>query len=144
LKVINAIIIIIIIGHIHWCRDNLWHLWRSQNVTISKLWPGLFLWISPSFAKQIWSHFVHKCHKWSHILMWLVQPCFCFCHLENYLEWMESSKTYQKVSFVFVICLESGSERLWLVGSSNPRKKERKTARPNPRFMFAAWMLDQT
>jgi len=29
-------------------------------------------------AAHIWSHFVHKCHKWSQIQMWLVQTCLFF------------------------------------------------------------------
>jgi len=52
-------------------------------------------------AKQKWSHFGHKCHKWSHVQMWLLQTCFCFCFLDNGSEWMKSSKTYKKVSSVW-------------------------------------------
>jgi len=33
-------------------------------------------------AKQVWSYFGHKCHKWSHFQLWLVQTCFCF-----YFDW---------------------------------------------------------
>ena len=37
-------------------------------------------WFSTVFsAKQIWSHFGHKCHKWSQVQIWLVQTCFYFC-----------------------------------------------------------------
>ena len=48
---------------------------------------------------------------------------------------MESSKTFQKVSSVLVFCLESESERLWLVGSSSP-KKERKKDRPTQSMIY--------
>jgi len=67
-------------------------------------------------AKEIWSHFVHKCHKWSQIHMRLVQPCFCFCFDWNVSDWTKYGKTYQKVSSVSVFCLESGSERLLVSG----------------------------
>jgi len=63
-------------------------------------------------AKQVWSHFGHKYHKWSQIQIWLVQPCFCFCFDWNGSEWTKYGKTCQKVSSVSVFCLEFGSERL--------------------------------
>ena len=48
-------------------------------------------------AKQIWSQFGHKCHKWSQIRMRLVQTFFFFC-----FDWTKYEKTYQKVSSVSV------------------------------------------
>ena len=67
---------------------NVWHLWRSQNVTILDLWPRSHaVFFSIFLAKQIWLHFGHKCHKWSQIQMWLVQTCFCFCFDWSGSEW---------------------------------------------------------
>jgi len=71
---------------------------------------SVFFWVF--LAKQIWSHFDHKCHKWSQIQMWLVQTCFYFCLDKNISEWTKYGKTYQKVRSVSVFCLECGSERL--------------------------------
>jgi len=59
-----------------------------------------FFWVF--LAKQIWSHFGHKCHKWSQIQMWLVQTCFCFCFDWNGSEWTKYGKTYQKVCSISV------------------------------------------
>ena len=77
---------------------------------------GFFLVI---LVKQIWSHFGHKCHKWSRIKMWLVQTCFGFCFNWNGSQWMKYCKTYpwHKMSSVSVFSLESGSERLLVVVS---------------------------
>ena len=42
------------------------------------------LWIFPIFVnKTNLVKFDHKFHKWSHIQMWLVQTCFCFCFQGN-------------------------------------------------------------
>ena len=59
------------------------------------------LWLRSGFflvfsAKQIWSHFGHKCHKSSQIQMWLIQTCFCFCFDWNGSEWTKYFKTYRK------------------------------------------------
>ena len=72
------------------------------------------LWVFNSFSSiQIWSHFGHKCHKWSQIQMWLVHTCFCFCFDWNGSEWTKYGTTHQSVRSVSFFCLESGSERLW-------------------------------
>jgi len=65
-------------------------------------------------SKQVWSHFGHACHKWSHFQMWLVQTCFCFSFWFDWngSEWTKYGKIYQIVSSVSVFCLESGLERL--------------------------------
>jgi len=55
-------------------------------------------------AKQIWSHFGHRCHKWSHIQIWQVQTCLCCCFLEKGSEWMKSRKITQKQTlFLFSV-----------------------------------------
>ena len=78
---------------------NVWHLWRSQNVTILNLWPR--------------SHHILVTNVTNgQIKMWVVQPCFCLCFDWNGSEWTKYGKTHQKVSSVSVFSLESGSELL--------------------------------
>jgi len=45
-------------------------------------------------AKRVWSHFGHKCHKWSHFQMWLVHTCLFLLFLGNgqESEWNEIQK----------------------------------------------------
>ena len=62
-------------------------------------------------AKQIWLRFGQKRHKWPHIQVWGTN-LFCFCFLGKGSEQTKSSKTYQKVTSVSGVCLESGSKQL--------------------------------
>jgi len=67
----------------------IWHSWRSQNVTISNLWPLLWMFFS-FFSKtdlvMLWSQMLQ-------IQMWLAQTFFGFYFQGNGSEWMKSSKT---------------------------------------------------
>ena len=102
------------------------NVWPICNICdgykLSQIWicdlifPSVFYY--SFFREQVWSHFGHKCHKWSQL--WLVHFCFCLCFDWNGSEWTKYWKTYHKVSSVSVFCLESGSERL---KGSEPKKK---------------------
>jgi len=86
--------------------DHLWHLWQSQIVTISNLWSHALDFYLSFLVQQVWSHFGHKCHTWSHIQMWLVQTCFCFFFQTK---WFGRNGVWQNIpESVFCICFLFG------------------------------------
>ena len=93
--------------------ENLWHLWRSQNVTNSKLWPGLLLWIFFLFfckteVVTFWSQMSQMVTR-SNVT---ATNLFLFLFSRQWFGMNEIQQNIQESELCLEFCVESGSEQL--------------------------------